>query len=383
MRKIIIFLIVGFFLGQAHGQTWYELDDGTLVMEHKGKIRIRFPSTGLLVPTNYSIQEAIKIAKPNSCITIVEPLDRIFLDGAPENLTIKGSVQIAGIDTSGAGSGLIIKGFRISSESKYAIWINSDSVSILDCYIFDTNFAIAVNHKEPWVAGGLIKGNHIYEASMGLSIHGDDWIIEDNEIERIRLYDLDPHDSDYSRAFGNNIIFRRNYFHNTLLEELKYSDGRYSHTDGMQTFTNNNAGATNFLFENNFVKGFSQGMMLEGNVSGIVKGNIFIGDWGGAWGINAKGLSFIEIKGNYFIDMKYHGAVLRSGTKGIIQNNYFYNAGSNYWSDSILIGGYNHINKESYPFYKEETDIIGPFNLTVIEPTGMPFNIEDCIRIEL
>lgn len=370
-------------------QIWEELPDGSLELQWDGKIRIILPATeDIVIPTDYpTIQAGVEAAKAGDKITVLEGVfnERVVFNGVPAGVTIKAeprrSVIVKGFDTTGAGQDLRIEGFVVTNpESKYAVYINSDNVKVIDNYIHDIDYSIYTTN----VVGGVIRDNKIYKCGMGIFVRGNSWLVENNEVERLVYRE---HDTDYSRAFGPDHVFRGNWFHGTYQSEIGSA-----HPDGFQTFTNNGPGATNFLFEENVVEGFGQGIILAARwdvVSGIVRNNVFVGNYldapvSAAYGILAQydGVDVVVVN-NYFIDIDHHGAFLRFGASGTIQYNVFYNAGSNYHTDAVssLIGGYNILDQESYPRYLEETDRVVPeLIVRFVSPTSVPFDIEKVIE---
>ena len=83
--------------------------------------------------------------------------------------------------------------------------------------------------------------------------------------------------------------------------------------------------------------------------------------------------------------MLIHGVGFRAAsdgtpTTGVVQNNIFYNGGTNYWKDTTctgcaLTGGYNIITIEKNPYYKESTDLIGVDPL-FINISGYDFHLQ-------
>ena len=128
-----------------------------------------------------------------------------------------------GFDTGNANY-LRIEGFDISYNvgGWYGggIWINNSSyVDIVDNYFHDIpgqainpNWSSGVTHNNIYVAN-----NKIYRVNQGIIARGNDWLVENNDIERLvgTFYD-----ADYTRFFGENITFRNNYFHGTTWQEI-------------------------------------------------------------------------------------------------------------------------------------------------------------------
>jgi hypothetical protein len=175
---------------------------------------------------------------------------------------------------------------------------------------------------------------------MGIVVSGSDWLVEGNEVER--LFDYGGGDCDYSRFFGDNHVIRDNYFHSTLFSEIGSA-----HVDCFQTFDNNGESAHNIIFDGNICYDFHQGFMGEaayyGDISDLLfSNNIFA--HGGAWGLSVHQIKNVTAVHNVFADIRYHGIGFRDGATGVVRNNIFYDAGSNYWaSDGGSVQGSHNI----------------------------------------
>jgi hypothetical protein len=343
----------------------------------------------ILVPNDYlTIQAGVDAAEEGDTIQVSPGSydERVSLNGVAPGVSLvaEPGAVVLGFDTTGAGAGLTISGFSVTDggAERYAVLIGSDNVTIEDCYIYDVDYAVTVDDTTPWVGGGVIQNNHIYKCGMGILVRGDGWLIEYNEVERLFYR---GHDADYTRVFGDGAIIRGNYFHGTYQSEIGSA-----HPDGLQSFDNNGPASTRFLFERNVVIGFGQGIMLEGVNEGTVQDNVFVGDYldapgAGGWGINAKYDVSLVVLRNHFINIAHHGVKFRYGGIGVVQENVFYDAGSNYSADaeSQLVGGFNTLNNESWPNYLEETDVVDPDLVVVFHaPSGVPYDIGEVISYE-
>ncbi len=291
---------------------------------------------------------------------------------------------------------LRIEGFNITTDTSLTGWtegpgvfIRSDYVEVVDNYFFYPDslgrVAIIGYWGLPYSKGCYIANNKIYRAKMGIVVYGDNWLIENNEIERLVNYGSG--DSDYSRFFGDSIIFRNNYFHGTLLSEIADA-----HVDGFQTFNNNGEYVNNVIIEGNIVESFHQGVIAQNNIEPItisnitIKNNVFIGgDIGGSWGAVFHNVPDVYIYNNVFANLLYHGVGIRDSSSAVVKNNIFYNAGSNYWADttSTVEGGYNILNT-GVPY--DSLDIladplfINPGNF--LGPDSIPFTDDDGFALQ-
>lgn len=306
------------------------------------------------------------------------------ITGAPGNrITFRAeprrTVDIWGFYTANTDY-LRIEGFNITTSPTLTGWtdtqgifIRSDYVEIVDNYFYEVKAAaVQAYWGTPWPKAAYVADNRIYQSQKGVVAAGADWLIENNEVER--LFDWGNGDADYSRFFGENIIFRNNYFHSTLESEIGAA-----HVDGFQTFDNNNEYARNILIEGNVVRTFHQGFMGEARVYGnsadiIFRNNIFTDSW--SWGLDIVAIKNVIVVHNIFANMTYHGVGFKSGGSGVVKNNIFYNAGSNYWADdqSTVEGGYNLLNIERYPNYIEATDIVA--DPLFVNPASYDFSLQ-------
>jgi len=271
------------------------------------------------------------------------------------------TVTMQGFDTTNANY-LRIEGFNITySGGGSGVNINSNYVEVVDNYFYDVKYNGVAGSGVGKSDNIYIANNKMYHCNKGIVASGKNWTVENNEVERLFDY---GNDCDYSRFFGENIIFRKNYFHGTLQSEIGSS-----HVDGFQTYAvNPGEYAKNITMENNIIVDFHQGLMAAGKNNShsniTFNRNIFIikGWSSGAWGICAEGIKNISVVNNVFCGPLIHGVGFRvlSGitTTGVIKNNIFYNAGSNYWAEAgcTMDSGYNllyttsgTINASNYP----------------------------------
>ncbi len=238
---------------------------------------------------------------------------------------------------------LRIQGFNITTDASLTGWteqngvfISSDHVEVVDNYLYGLK-GTAISGDS---VGTIVSGNRIYQSQAGIVISGTGWLVEGNEVER--LYHWSDGDSDYSRFFGDDHVIRGNYFHGTNFNEIADA-----HVDCFQTFDNNGEHAHHILFENNICTEFHQGLMGEAayyhNTSDLTfRNNIFA--HGLAWGLCVEEITNVTAVHNVFADIQYHGMGFRDGASGLVENNIFYNAGSNYWaSDGGSVSGSHNL----------------------------------------
>ena len=259
---------------------------------------------------------------------------------------------------------LRIEGFNITRDSSltgwrdmYAVFITSNYTEIVDNYFFDISGYVAIQSywNKPYKIHGYIANNSIYKTQSGIFINGDDWLIENNEVER--LYDYGNGDCDYARFFGKNVTFKNNYFHGSFKNEIGSA-----HVDCFQTFNNNGEYVYNITIEANQCYDFIQGLMASaisgptvGNIT--LKNNIFAHGW--STGINALEIPYVTVINNDFINISYYG-IRQTGNYSIYKNNIFYNSSTSYPSLSYgTVADYNLIYDSNYPPVSGPHDLLG------------------------
>ncbi len=242
---------------------------------------------------------------------------------------------------------LRVEGFTVIGDTSLTDWtdaggvfVYSDFVEVVDNYFFEITIGIRSYWHEPYPKAGYVAQNRIYRCQSGICINGVDWVIENNEVER--LIWGGSGDADYSRLFGENIVFRKNHFHGSREDEIGDA-----HVDCWQTFTNNGEYLRKALIEANICEQCHQGLMAS-NVDStdcrdiVFRNNIFNDCW--AWGLCIYDISNFTIENNTFVNIKYHAAGFNGNSTGnIVRNNIFYNAGSGYWAQDggEVTGDYN------------------------------------------
>lgn len=290
-----------------------------------------------------------------------------------------------------------VEGFNITTQAVGwqggGFWVAADHLEIIHNYLYEIpGAAIQGIWGTPagWSRYVHIARNRIFHCDDGISAEGFNWTIEDNEIER-PLFAGGA--GDYTRFFGDSIVFRHNWLHGAQLAEIGTA-----HVDGFQTFDNNGEFATNITIEGNFVESFHQGVILEstdtaGSTANIViRNNVFIGgEVGGSWGVLLKDniRHGLVVANNLFANLQYHGVGVREHSEAIVRNNIFFHAGSNYWADttSTVSGGHNLIDPVSYPYYAEPSDMLDTDPLftdasNFIGMDGLPFTADDGFHLQ-
>ncbi|HUI91468.1 MAG TPA: right-handed parallel beta-helix repeat-containing protein [Chitinivibrionales bacterium] len=237
------------------------------------------------------------------------------------------TVFMQGFNT-GSANYLRVEGFDITySQGGWnggGVWISSSNLEIVDNYCHDIpGPGIQSNWSGgPWDSV-YIGANHVHHCQYGITVTGTNFLVEGNEVDRLFQYDTTD-DCDYSRFFGDSIMFRHNYFHGTVFSEVGSA-----HLDCWQTFDNNGEHAANITWDGNWCSECDEGLMAEGiyhhnNHDFTFKNNIFAHS--AAWGLCVSdGITNIFVYNNTFYDIKYYGAGFGgSFTSGaIVKNNIF------------------------------------------------------------
>jgi hypothetical protein len=179
------------------------------------------------------------------------------------------SATVGGFDLE--ASYLRVEGFEITADPPAtAIQLRARHCAILDNDIHDMMAGVAGTVGQPSadgstrdysaVAHNRIAYNKVYHSEYGFILGGEDWLVENNEVNRLFMYapGNQNDDCDYSRFFGKGCIQRCNYYHGSTRSEIKTA-----HVDCLQTFTNNGEIAMDLLFEDNTCFDFHQMCMVE------------------------------------------------------------------------------------------------------------------------
>ncbi len=180
-----------------------------------------------------------------------------------------------------------------------------------------------------------LKNHYFYKPQIGIVIGGTGNVVEDNEINGVKEWNV-GNDADYMRFFGSDHIIRNNYFHGTDF----VNDISTAHVDCFQTFDNNNVHVYDVTVEKNICIDCHQGMMLEAKVYHlsdglIVRNNIFRNN--SSWGIANDGIKNLKVFNNVFDKETYGTAVgCRESSSCEFKNNIMYggSASSPYWCET-------------------------------------------------
>ena len=257
-----------------------------------------------------------------------------------------------------------IEGLQITNDlsggSANGIDSSAPYVEIVDNYFYNVKkLALGSSGNNAYIAD-----NKIYKIQMGIVVSGNDWVVEKNEIERVFWYGT-MGDADYTRFFGENGTFRKNYFHGSTPAEIGVA-----HLDCWQTYDDNGEYTHNITIEGNKCSECHQGSMISAykykQSSHITfKNNIFNNCW--AWGLCLYYISNVTAINNTFANIGYFGIGTTEEKSDcpntIIKNNIFYKLGekSYYFEGPSLgsIGDYNLIYNEGTPTAKGPHDIVG------------------------
>ena len=140
-----------------------------------------------------------------------------------------------------------VEGFEITADKPAtAVQLRAGHCEILDNYIHDMMTAVSGTVGKPSADGSTrdysavthnrIAFNKVYHCQYGFVLGGEQWLVENNEVNRLFMYASGNgyDDCDYSRFFGRGCVERGNYFHGSTASEI-----RVAHVDGLQTFTVN------------------------------------------------------------------------------------------------------------------------------------------------
>lgn len=247
------------------------------------------------------------------------------------------SVVIGGFELQ--ASYIRVQGFEITAEKPaVAVQLAGNHCEVLDNYIHDMSVGVAGTVGKPGpdgnrdysaVAHNRIAYNKVYHSQYGFMLGGQDWLVENNEVNRLFMYSPGNKydDCDYSRFFGQGCVQRCNYYHGSRASEI-----RVAHVDCLQTFTVNGEIAKDLVFENNTCFDFHQMCMVEsaphiGSVSNwTFHGNIVSANaptMSGGWGPDIIQTLNVTIDHNTISGVRWATIGLRGkeSTNGQIRNN--------------------------------------------------------------
>lgn len=287
---------------------------------------------------------------------MVEPGDTVFVMAGKYNERVKiktsgtesqritlramprRSVVVGGFDLQ--VSYIRVEGFEITAEKPaVAVQLGGSHCEVLDNYVHDMMVGVAGTVGKPSLDGTMrdysavahnrIAYNKVYHSQYGFMLGGEDWLVENNEVNRLFMYTPGNRydDCDYSRFFGKGCVERYNYFHGSTSAEI-----RVAHVDCLQTFTANGEIAQNLVFENNTCFDFHQMCMVEsaphiGSVRDwTFRGNIVSANsptMSGGWGPDIIQTPGVTIANNTISTVRWAAIGLRGkeSTNGQIRDN--------------------------------------------------------------
>ncbi len=225
-----------------------------------------------------TVQRAADAAKPGDTIYVMAGKydERVGVkSGGVEGKPVafvgmpRHSATVGGFDLD--ASYIRVEGFEITADRPAtAVQMHASHCEILDNYIHGMMAGVNGVAGEPSADGSVrdysavehnrITYNKVYHSEYGFILGGNDWLVEDNEVNRLFMYapGTKYDDCDYSRFFGKGCVERRNYYHGSKQKEIKTA-----HVDCLQTFCNNGEIAQDLLFEDNACSDFHQMCMVE------------------------------------------------------------------------------------------------------------------------
>jgi len=226
----------------------------------------------------FTVQRAADAARPGDTIYVMagrydervkarhggEPRRPVSFISAPRH-----AARVAGFDL--AADHLRVEGFEVTADPPATAF----QLTACDCEVLENDIhhmMIGVNGTSGRIdpAGNVrdyaavsrnrVARNRVFHSEYGFVLGGNDWLVEDNEVDRLFMYapGRDFDDCDYTRFFGRGCVQRRNYYHGSIREEIKTA-----HVDCLQTFCNNGEMAADLLFEENACFDFHQMCMVE------------------------------------------------------------------------------------------------------------------------
>jgi hypothetical protein len=225
-----------------------------------------------------TLQHAADVAKPGDTVYVMAGVydekvvvkasgvagQPITLRAMPRRAAVVGGFQLQ-------ADYIRIQGFEITAgKPAVAVQLGGSHCEVVDNYIHDMMVGVAgiVGKPSPdrstrdysAVAHNRIAYNKVYHSEYGFILGGEDWLAENNEVNRLFMFAAGNKydDCDYSRFFGKGCVERYNYYHGSTASEI-----RVAHVDCIQTFTANGEIAQDLVFENNTCFDFHQMCMVE------------------------------------------------------------------------------------------------------------------------
>jgi len=294
-----------------------------------------------------TIQRAVDLISPGDTVFVMAGKydERIKVqtsgaEGKPITLSAKPrrSAVVRGFDLQ--ANYIRVEGFEITAEKPaVAVQLGGSHCEVLDNYIHEMMVGLAGTVGKPSgdgktrdysaVAHNRIAFNKVYHSEYGFMLGGEDWLVENNEVNRLFMYAPGNKydDCDYSRFFGKGCVERYNYFHGSTSSEI-----RVAHVDCLQTFTANGEIAQDLVFEYNTCFDFHQMCMVEsaphiGSVRNwTFRGNIVSANsptMSGGWGPDIIQTPDVTIANNTISTVRWATIGLRGleSTNGQIFNN--------------------------------------------------------------
>ena len=225
-----------------------------------------------------TVQHAADVAKPGDTFYVMAGRynERISVktsgaEGRPIAFQAmpRHTASVGGFDLD--ASFIRVQGFEITADKPAtAVQLRGSHCDVLDNDIHDMMEGVAgsggsrpsASAKRDYsaVAHNRIAYNKVYHSEYGFLLNGEDWLVENNEVNRLFMYAAGNtyDDCDYTRFFGKGCVERCNYYHGSSQQEIKTA-----HVDCVQTFPGNGDSAVDLLFEDNVCFDFHQMCMVE------------------------------------------------------------------------------------------------------------------------
>jgi hypothetical protein len=274
------------------------------------------PADPVPVPGNPAVNAVMRGFTLQPAYLVTEPVAYVRI----ENLEI---TNISGAGYSGA-SAIIMR--------------DTAHIEVVGNFIHDVNpaaYGVGIQGSGQNNVGNVIRGNTLYRVQgVGISVVGQNWLVEDNDISHgldVNTYtgEYDGSDTDAVRFFGSGHVIRNNRM-SDYLEEEQLGD---PHIDCFQTFAvyPESQFAHDILVEGNTCDNFGQMFMVEDNASGnyvhhiTFRNNVLRG--ARAVAINGS-CDYFTFANNVVAESHYSAIGLGHSPHLTLVNNIFYNNGS-------------------------------------------------------